>query len=97
MNETQRKPAPPLPKFCRICKGELHSVQQVEGQERDSDGRYGVVVDYDIYTSKTKTIKYIYGCENDTTHTRLVVLENNSSDFRAVIREDRYDETRIRR
>lgn len=78
------RPIPDFPKHCRACNGKMVEVSEE-------------VHAYDIFTGAVRTKKYIYACENDDRHIKLVVLDTPSRGFRAVIREDRYDENRAKK
>lgn len=82
-NDTPKKSKPPFPTTCRECGGQLDRIED-----------YPLV--FDIFTGKVRTHKYTYACRNDWKHTKLIVVDNPDADFRAVIREDKWDEDRAK-
>jgi len=75
---------PELPKFCRMCGAQMDAIRED-------------VIAYDIYTKEPRTMKYLYACRDNLQHTKLVVVDTPARNFRCVIREDRFDESRVRR
>ena len=91
MNGTQHpqerqydKPIPDFPKYCRICGSPMDAMSEE-------------TIAYDIFTKEPRTTKYLYACRASLNHTKLVVVDTPARSFRAVIREDRFDEKRVRR
>lgn len=83
LDDKQERLNPPFPTTCRECGGVLDRIET-----------YPLV--YDIFTGEVRTYKYTYACRKDWKHVKLIVIDNPKANFRAVIREDKWNEDRAK-
>ena len=77
------RPKPELPTTCRACNEPMDAIETK-------------TLDYFRGTKNPRTTKYRYACRGNLEHKQLIVLDTPSTDYRAVIPADVYDESRER-